>query len=194
MIVAPVVGPTYEGIAFPVSHDEWLTCKHVVPGDAPAYELAGVELLGRPRLSGAAEGLDGDWSLLHGVQCPTTPTPVDFASPLDPGAEAWVVGWRVVGEGADAGYRRWYVKASIGERRNASPAWYLDGMAQADNPGLSGAPVVMVEQGAARVIGIYCGVVKQGTSVAGIDLSERLRNVFLRPQEVTLLMRAQGNE
>jgi hypothetical protein len=182
VVVAPVRGPLLDGNGFPIRTGEWLTCRHVVPHDAQSCEIAGLPSNARPLAGGADPGLPGDWSLLRAPNGYTMTNAVDFVCSVPSGTEVWVVGWRALPD-ASPRFQRVAMRGRVTGDDSDAPTRGVTGF-PVDQPGFSGAPVVLVDGDRALVIGIYCGYREHTTSLLGIPIWRVHESVFLRPSEV----------
>jgi hypothetical protein len=185
VVVAPVRGPRLDGNGFAVDSGEWLTCRHVVPPDATSYGIAGMLVAASPLAvgeHGEHSGFADDWARLRGPAGLIAANRVDFARPLPAGTEVWVVGWRV-DPAADPPHRREVLRGEI----TGDDADDGDGGTRCIRGfpvgqfGLSGAPVVLVENGSPVVVGMFCGHREHLTTLFGVTLWRVAENLFVRP-------------
>lgn len=178
VLTCVVEGATLQGIIFPVSQGRWLTCRHVVSEPQDTYRINGQGYLKlQAGEEGIGQGTQEDWIVLSGPNTSAIIPLVDFRKKLSKGTSVWIVGQKPVGRR----FEKVIFPAVLEEVDNQTGEYFTSGIPWGSTSGLSGSPVLIVEDGVPIVVGLHAGMTERRESILGITIKRIRYSVFIRP-------------
>lgn len=187
--IAVMICGDNKSTSFRVGPGVWVTSRHGMPDHPQSCFVDGVR---RDVIAFAAgEGKGGDWSIVKLAHPELDPSPsvARFSASVEGLAETWAVGFKGGGQNDVACFVCGRIAAAVDAPHDLRMRKFVGLESHQDPiiPGMSGAPVMVVEEsGAPRVVGVWCGWIEVGTTWAGLIRTTNVASLVVVDPELPI--------